>query len=60
MKAWCNETVHEKYDSWMSPGGLDILWSSVVSVFLIGGAIGSLGGAGLANKFGRFVFVFIF
>ncbi|XP_017865211.1 PREDICTED: solute carrier family 2, facilitated glucose transporter member 1 [Drosophila arizonae] len=59
MKSWCNETVHEKYGSWMSPGGLDVLWSSVVSVFLIGGAIGSLGGAGLANKFGRKACLFI-
>lgn len=56
MKAWCNRTVQEKYGSTLSTGGLDILWSSVVSIFLVGGAIGSMGGAGLANKFGRFVF----
>ncbi|XP_030563135.1 solute carrier family 2, facilitated glucose transporter member 3-like isoform X1 [Drosophila novamexicana] len=53
MKIWCSQTVLEKYGSTMSQSGIDILWSSVVSVFLVGGAIGSLGGAGLANKFGR-------
>lgn len=56
MKVWCNQTVQEKYGSTLSTSGLDILWSSIVSIFLVGGAIGSMGGAGLANKFGRFVF----
>lgn len=59
MKVWCNQTIHEKYGSSMSVSGLDILWSSIVSIFLVGGAIGSLGGAGLANKFGRKACMFI-
>ncbi|EDW46869.1 solute carrier family 2, facilitated glucose transporter member 1 isoform X1 [Drosophila sechellia] len=53
MKVWCNQTLHDTYGSNLSAGGLDLLWSCVVSVFLVGGAIGSLGGAGAANKFGR-------
>lgn len=55
MKDWCNQTVHKTYGSTLSTSELEILWSSIVSIFLVGGAIGSLGGAGLANKFGRFV-----
>lgn len=55
MKVWCNQTIQEKYGSTLSTSGLEIFWSSVVSIFLVGGAIGSLGGAGFANRFGRFV-----
>lgn len=54
MKVWCNQTLHENYGSNLSESGLDLLWSCIVSVFLVGGAIGSLGGAGAANKFGRY------
>ncbi|XP_034479166.1 solute carrier family 2, facilitated glucose transporter member 1 isoform X2 [Drosophila innubila] len=59
MKVWCNQTIHEKYGSTLTSSGLQILWSSIVSIFLVGGAIGSLGGAGLANKFGRKTCMFI-
>lgn len=53
MRAWCNETLVSQYDFHITSGGLDILWSAIVSIFLVGGAIGSLGGAGAADKFGR-------
>lgn len=53
MRSWCNETIYEEYDVVLSPEGLDYLWATVVSIFLIGGAIGSLGGAWLSNKLGR-------
>ncbi|KAM8714314.1 hypothetical protein ACLKA7_014444 [Drosophila subpalustris] len=59
MQVWCNQTIHEKYGSTLSLSGLEILWSFIVSIFLVGGAIGSLGGAGLANKFGRKACMFI-
>ncbi|XP_017839081.1 solute carrier family 2, facilitated glucose transporter member 1 isoform X2 [Drosophila busckii] len=59
IQAWCNQTVIEQYHTYLSDGALDLLWSSVVSIFLVGGAIGSLGGAGLANKFGRKSCLFI-
>jgi len=35
MKVWCNQTVYETYGSNLSPDGLDLLWSCVVSVFLM-------------------------
>ncbi|XP_049317599.1 solute carrier family 2, facilitated glucose transporter member 3 [Bactrocera dorsalis] len=53
IKVWCYETLHHRYGSNLSASGIDLLWSSVVSIFLIGGAVGSLGGAKAANKFGR-------
>ncbi|XP_037950682.1 solute carrier family 2, facilitated glucose transporter member 1-like isoform X1 [Teleopsis dalmanni] len=53
IKVWCNETLITRYDAYLSESGIDILWSSIVSIFLVGGAIGSLGGAWAANKFGR-------
>lgn len=53
MRTWCNETLIQNYGINISPGGLDILWSTIVSIFLVGGAIGSLGGGGAADKFGR-------
>ncbi|XP_037823260.1 solute carrier family 2, facilitated glucose transporter member 1-like isoform X1 [Lucilia sericata] len=53
MRHWCNETLIQRYDVNLSAASIDLLWSAIVSIFLIGGAIGSLTGAGLANKFGR-------
>ncbi|XP_013113676.1 solute carrier family 2, facilitated glucose transporter member 1 isoform X2 [Stomoxys calcitrans] len=53
VKAWCKKSLLERYDSNITESGLDMLWASIVSVFLVGGAVGSLGGAGAANKFGR-------
>jgi MFS transporter, SP family, solute carrier family 2 (facilitated glucose transporter), member 3 len=53
MKQWCNETLLENYDWQLTDVGLETLWSSVVSIFLVGGVIGSLGGAWLADRLGR-------
>ncbi|KAI8126934.1 facilitated glucose transporter member 1, Solute carrier family 2 [Lucilia cuprina] len=53
VKSWCRESLLQRYDSYLNDSNLDVLWASIVSVFLVGGAIGSLGGAGAANKFGR-------
>lgn len=53
VKQWCNETIYENYDLRMSEDSLDLLWASIVSIFLIGGAIGSLSGAWISNKMGR-------
>lgn len=53
IKQFCNESIHAKYGISMSPGLLQFLWSSIVSIFLIGGAIGSLGGSYTADKIGR-------
>lgn len=53
IRDWCNQTVIEKYDTHLSFDQLQTLWSSVVSIFLIGGCIGSLAGAWLADRIGR-------
>uniref|UniRef100_A0A1A9VQJ1 Major facilitator superfamily (MFS) profile domain-containing protein n=1 Tax=Glossina austeni TaxID=7395 RepID=A0A1A9VQJ1_GLOAU len=53
IKSWCNDVINERYNVQLRASNLEILWASIVSVFLIGGAIGSLGGAWVANKFGR-------
>lgn len=54
MRLWCNETLTQRYDVYLSEAAIELLWSAIVSIFLIGGAVGSLTGAGLANKFGRY------
>lgn len=53
IKEWCNETIFESYGSVLSATSLNTFWSTVVSIFLIGGVIGSLGGAWVADKLGR-------
>ncbi|EDV59856.2 solute carrier family 2, facilitated glucose transporter member 3 [Drosophila erecta] len=53
MRSWCNETLIASYDLHLSDVWLEILWSAVVSIFLVGGAIGSVVGATMANRFGR-------
>lgn len=53
MKKWCNETLHDRYGIALTFGELQTLWSAVVSIFLIGGCLGSLAGAWLADRFGR-------
>uniref|UniRef100_A0A182P8V1 Major facilitator superfamily (MFS) profile domain-containing protein n=1 Tax=Anopheles epiroticus TaxID=199890 RepID=A0A182P8V1_9DIPT len=53
IKAWCNETIFETYGTVFTEGNLETFWSAVVSIFLIGGVIGSLGGAWVADRLGR-------
>ncbi|XP_055381414.1 uncharacterized protein LOC129611999 [Condylostylus longicornis] len=53
IRDWCNQTFVERFDITLEDGSLDILLSVVVSIFLVGGAIGSLGGAWAADRFGR-------
>ncbi|XP_051164094.1 solute carrier family 2, facilitated glucose transporter member 1-like isoform X2 [Leptopilina boulardi] len=53
MKAFCNESVRQHYGMQISDDGLNILWSAVVSIFLIGGVSGSLTSSIFANKLGR-------
>lgn len=58
IKNWSNHTIIDRYDSVLTEGQLDTLWSAIVSIFLIGGAIGSLGGSWIADKLGRYRFFF--
>ncbi|XP_017061145.1 solute carrier family 2, facilitated glucose transporter member 1 [Drosophila ficusphila] len=53
MRSWCNETLIARYDLHLGEAGMELLWSSLVSIFLVGGAIGSVAGATMANRFGR-------
>lgn len=55
VRAWCNQTVYERYGVELSSGQLEVLWSTIVSIFLVGGAVGSLGGAWIADRLGRCV-----
>jgi hypothetical protein len=45
IKSWLNETILANYNNQLSEQGLDLCWSFVVSIFLVGGAIGSLSGS---------------
>ncbi|XP_055629802.1 solute carrier family 2, facilitated glucose transporter member 1-like isoform X2 [Toxorhynchites rutilus septentrionalis] len=53
IKEWCNDTIYEAYGITFNENSLDTFWATVVSVFLVGGMIGSLGGAWFADKLGR-------
>ncbi|KAG5670887.1 hypothetical protein PVAND_001119 [Polypedilum vanderplanki] len=53
MKDWANQTLISKYEIYLSPDGIELLWSFIVSIFLIGGVVGSLGGSYIADKIGR-------
>lgn len=53
IKQFCNTTIQQKYGLTLSPETMDILWSTIVSIFIVGGVTGSLSGAWIANKVGR-------
>lgn len=55
IKAWCNQTLVDRYDLDLGKDGLVTLLSVIVSIFLVGGCIGSLFAATLADRLGRFV-----
>ncbi|KAK7867028.1 hypothetical protein R5R35_005672 [Gryllus longicercus] len=53
IREFCNATVFETYGINMSPAGMNVLWSSIVSIFILGGIIGSLCGGWVADLVGR-------
>ena len=53
IKEWANETIYHNYNIVLSESGVDLLWSFIVSIFLVGGAVGSLGGSYVADRIGR-------
>jgi MFS family permease len=53
IKLWANQTIYDKYDIVLSDSGLELLLSFIVSIFLVGGAIGSLTGSFVADRIGR-------
>lgn len=60
VRAWCNTTLIDRYDWHLTAGGLDFLWATIVSIFLVGGAVGSLGGAWIADRLGRYNHIFAY
>lgn len=53
IKEWANETIYGNYNVLLSESGIDLLMSFIVSIFLVGGAVGSLGGSYVADRIGR-------
>lgn len=53
MKSFCNDSIRERYNVQLSNHELQILWSAIVSIFLIGGVSGSLIASWLSDRFGR-------
>ncbi|XP_044732456.1 solute carrier family 2, facilitated glucose transporter member 3-like isoform X2 [Chrysoperla carnea] len=53
IKQFCNDSIYQQYDVTLSEGGLNFLWSCIVSIFIVGGVTGSLSGACIANRVGR-------
>ncbi|KOB72303.1 Solute carrier family 2, facilitated glucose transporter member 3 [Operophtera brumata] len=53
IKSFCNESIISRYDVVLDERWLDVLWSSVVSIFIVGGCTGSILGAVLADRLGR-------
>ncbi|KAI8035724.1 hypothetical protein M5D96_011474 [Drosophila gunungcola] len=53
IKKWCQDILASEYDTIVTAGQLDILWTSIVSIYLIGGICGSCFSALLSDKYGR-------
>ncbi|XP_059045213.1 solute carrier family 2, facilitated glucose transporter member 1-like [Achroia grisella] len=53
IKKFCNESFISRYDVYLDEKWMNVLWSSVVSIFIVGGCTGSILGAVLADKLGR-------
>uniref|UniRef100_A0A182JJG7 Major facilitator superfamily (MFS) profile domain-containing protein n=1 Tax=Anopheles atroparvus TaxID=41427 RepID=A0A182JJG7_ANOAO len=53
IKQWSNDTISRNYGVQLTETALSALIAATVSIALIGGVIGSLGGAYLADKYGR-------
>lgn len=53
IKEWANQTIYDSYGKVLSDAGVDLLLSFIVSIFLVGGAVGSLGGSFVADRIGR-------
>ncbi|XP_037944785.1 solute carrier family 2, facilitated glucose transporter member 3-like [Teleopsis dalmanni] len=50
---WCSDVLRMQYSVVLSDAAMNTLWSAIVSVFLLGGIVGAIGGAWMSNKFGR-------
>lgn len=50
---WCEETIYYRYNYLLTVEQSINLYASLVSIYVVGGCIGSLIGATMADKFGR-------
>ncbi|XP_062310406.1 solute carrier family 2, facilitated glucose transporter member 11-like isoform X1 [Osmerus eperlanus] len=53
VQNFINQTWLERYDSQISEQALTLLWSTIVSIFTLGGFVGASIGGTLAIRFGR-------
>ncbi|KAJ1526979.1 hypothetical protein ONE63_008524 [Megalurothrips usitatus] len=53
IKAFCNASVEAHYGAALTPDQVGVLWSSIVSTFLVGAMTGSMLGGWAADRFGR-------
>ncbi|RWS05689.1 solute carrier family 2: facilitated glucose transporter member 1-like isoform X3 [Dinothrombium tinctorium] len=53
IKQFINETFHERFDEYPEKGTISLIFSIMVSIFCVGGMIGALLTAYVAEKFGR-------
>ncbi|XP_030074811.1 solute carrier family 2, facilitated glucose transporter member 11 isoform X2 [Microcaecilia unicolor] len=53
IKSFINETWQTRYHSYISENTLTLLWSSIVSIYSIGGVIGALGAGYVSGKYGK-------
>lgn len=50
---FCNDSIQHTYGTIIEETPLELLWSFVVSIFLIGAGVGALMGGSIANRMGR-------
>ncbi len=55
VQNFINQTWTERYDTEISTQVLTLLWSSIVSIFTLGGLVGASVGGTLAIRFGRWI-----
>ncbi|XP_072132014.1 solute carrier family 2, facilitated glucose transporter member 1-like isoform X2 [Mobula birostris] len=53
IKEFYNQTYHRRMGSWLSYTTMTQLWSASVSIFSVGGMIGSFSVGVFVNRFGR-------
>nr|CAI5823075.1 unnamed protein product [Callosobruchus analis] len=53
IREFCNDSISAHYGDAPSESALNLVWSAVVCIFIIGAAVGSLGGSALAARWGR-------
>lgn len=60
VQNFINQTWMQRYQTNISQGGLTLLWSTIVSMFTLGGLIGTSVGGTLSVKLGRYGDIIIF